>query len=449
MSTTAEDDHDEAKIPMPPAYAPRAPSRIETSNQKAPSVTSAKSFPKQPPMNPGYIASKSTNEHTSTMKKSIPSDFPGVAMPLPSPSAQERTATPKQNEPKAFAPEVPRVSTPTTTAVAPAPVAVAAPEPKKLLAPKPVVSTTKPVEVTTTKHVVTAPSAPNVRSPRPPVAPHEPKEKMPLGVSSSHNIVNDGETTPRGQAEKLLKRCEEMSTKPRNSRPETVPKETKKSDELDESIKQKLEDAKRIEVELKRVVDEKEALERKVKQLEKDNNKLKEIAREASRYNPDVEWTEEDEKEFLASRKDRLDAQTLVQEPILQHLEQVNYIYDIKNQWCQSDKPQFDLSFPRVFQRAEDLNIRDKTKEEEDESKKKLLILKEDKKSKSKALAPVQPTAKTEVPKQRRQRVVEPIVTKPKDFNVKPPSSQGQKENSMNRSSLAKLKRLTAGKGKH
>jgi hypothetical protein len=185
-----------------------------------------------------------------------------------------------------------------------------------------------------------------------------------------------------------------------------------------------------------------------VELLEKENRKLKEIAREASRSNPDVEWTEEDEKEFLESRKDRLDAQTLVQEPILQHLEQVNYIYDIKNQWCQSDKPQFDLSFPMVFQRAEELNIRDKHKEEKEEAKKKLLLLKEEKKSKANVPASASAKSPKKLPTQR-QRVVEPITTKGKDNNsAKQPNFQEQKENNMNRSSLAKLKRLATGKSK-
>jgi hypothetical protein len=121
-----------------------------------------------------------------------------------------------------------------------------------------------------------------------------------------------------------------------------------------------------LEIKLKEALEEKQALERICAQLEKENAELKQVAREAGRKVRQTQWTEQDEEEFLASRKLRLEAQNLIKAPVQEHLEKVNYIYEIKNQWCMTNKSHFSLQFPNQFQRAPELDLRDKRKEEEE-----------------------------------------------------------------------------------
>jgi len=121
---------------------------------------------------------------------------------------------------------------------------------------------------------------------------------------------------------------------------------------------------KRLETKLKESLQEKQALERICAQLEKENAELKKEAREAGRKARQSQWTDQDEKEFLASRRIRREAQSLIKAPIQEHLEKVNYIYEIKNQWCMTNKTHFSLQFPEQFQRAPALDIRDKERKE-------------------------------------------------------------------------------------
>lgn len=114
-----------------------------------------------------------------------------------------------------------------------------------------------------------------------------------------------------------------------------------------------------LEGKLKQSVQEKQALERICSQLEQENAELKNSVREAGRKSRQSRWTEQDEKEFLDSRRMRHEAQNIIKEPIIQHLEKVKYIYGIKNQWCMTNKRHFSLSFPSQFERAPALDIRD------------------------------------------------------------------------------------------
>jgi hypothetical protein len=120
----------------------------------------------------------------------------------------------------------------------------------------------------------------------------------------------------------------------------------------------------RQETRMKDVLDQKKALERKCAELEKENTKLKEAFRETGRQQRQSKWIELDEEEFLKSRRERFEDQTLVKKPLVEHMHKVNYIHDIKNQWCTTNKQHFGLRFPTRFERATSLDIRDKTTEE-------------------------------------------------------------------------------------
>lgn len=142
---------------------------------------------------------------------------------------------------------------------------------------------------------------------------------------------------------------------------------TTDSFEVDFSSFEKMTNSKsqieKLETTLKQTLQEKEALEEFCSQLEKENAELKQLSREAGRKALQSRWTEQDEEKFLASQKLRREAQNRIAAPIQDHLNNVNYIYDIKNQWCMTNKQHFSLSFPDHFQRAPELDVRDKNNE--------------------------------------------------------------------------------------
>jgi hypothetical protein len=123
---------------------------------------------------------------------------------------------------------------------------------------------------------------------------------------------------------------------------------------------QKVEELRRKMKELQRT---KEAYERKCIDLEGENQRLKMTVKQAAALSKS-KWTKEDEEQFIRSREHRQETQTLLKQPILSQLKRIDYIYDIKNQWCMTNKPHFDMKIPSNFQRAPELNVRDKEYEE-------------------------------------------------------------------------------------
>uniref|UniRef100_A0A7R9ZUW7 Uncharacterized protein n=2 Tax=Pseudo-nitzschia arenysensis TaxID=697910 RepID=A0A7R9ZUW7_9STRA len=101
-------------------------------------------------------------------------------------------------------------------------------------------------------------------------------------------------------------------------------------------------------------------------QLENENAELRQLSRAAGR----TVSTQREEDEFEACRKLRREAQNKIKAPIQEHLDRVNNIYDIKNQWCMTNKTHFSLKYPNHFQRAPVLDIRDRQTDQQDEFKK-------------------------------------------------------------------------------
>ena len=138
----------------------------------------------------------------------------------------------------------------------------------------------------------------------------------------------------------------------------------KKDDQDHEDLTQKL---KLLEVRLNETIQQKRILESRCQELEKENRFLKSTKRgDDGKYLPS-NLTEQEEQEYQQSRKIRLEEQKIIKEPLMRHFENVNKVYDIKNQWCMSQKAHFGLRFPGNFQRAPELNERDKAQQEEEE----------------------------------------------------------------------------------
>lgn len=110
---------------------------------------------------------------------------------------------------------------------------------------------------------------------------------------------------------------------------------------------------KKLKEQLQKTIQEKNALEKMCSQLENENAELRQLARAAGK----TVTTEREEEE---QRKLRREAQNRIKAPIREHLDRVNQIYDIKNQWCMTNKPHFSLRVPEHFQRAPVLDIRDR-----------------------------------------------------------------------------------------
>lgn len=125
------------------------------------------------------------------------------------------------------------------------------------------------------------------------------------------------------------------------------------SDKQVEELRKKMQELQRA----------KELYERKCFELEGENQHLKMTVKQAAAL-AKTKWTKEDEEQFQRAREARLEDQTLVKKHLRTHLDRVHYIYDIKNQWCKTDKVHFGLSLPPTFKRAPELDIRDKEWEE-------------------------------------------------------------------------------------
>ncbi|KAG7346641.1 kinesin motor domain containing protein [Nitzschia inconspicua] len=193
--------------------------------------------------------------------------------------------------------------------------------------------------------------------------------RTPLERSSLENCMNH--PSKAGDEKKVDK--SDMQDKSIEYRTETeqkaspnvqFPTKTLKSDLTSVSQEDPSTKIKLLEKKLQEAIQEKNGLERICAQLEKENAALRNEAREAGRKVLQTQWTDQDEEEFMASRRMRREAQNLIAAPVQEHLEKVNYIYGIKNQWCMTNKKHFSLQFPNKFQRAPELNERDKAKKE-------------------------------------------------------------------------------------
>lgn len=137
----------------------------------------------------------------------------------------------------------------------------------------------------------------------------------------------------------------------------------KKEKPIEKTANEKENPVENLEAKLKKALKEKKALEQICSQLERENAELKTAVREAGRKALQSKWTNQDEEDFLASRRLRHEAQRKIKHPIHEHLERVNYIYEIKNQCFMTNKRHFSLSVPDHFQRAPVLDIRDRNNE--------------------------------------------------------------------------------------
>jgi len=188
-----------------------------------------------------------------------------------------------------------------------------------------------------------------------------PKEelKSPLGQSSLENCVNLT-TYKKGNVRNALKRNKDNQFTPLKEESTSNFFEadfTNFENNLDCKNDKQI---KRIEKILNDTLEEKTNLEEICFRLEKENTELKQLSHETVRKISELSPAEQEEEDVHASRRLRLEAQKKIKSPIHEHLERVNYIYKIKNQWCMTNKTHFSLTYPEHFQRAPILDMRDK-----------------------------------------------------------------------------------------
>ena len=349
------------KIPArQPAQVEKIPARQPAQNPRFADPVAPRQVEKIPARQPAQVEKISARQPAQNPR--FVSDFPGVVLP-------SKPSSPVSEREKA-------------TSVVPSSMAGG----PRARAP--------PFEEEQPRHKVTSPAVPNIQRPRESVSP---VVKAPLGRSSLENG-----STPEKQSsawkstvrtlhsvkstgKKLISTVKDRAMpspskdpSPVATRERTSTSSTSSSSSSD-SINRKREDVRRqetrmqdvlnqkkpVEIQESRmqdVLDQKKALERKCAELEKENKKLKEAFLETSRQRR--QSTEQDENEFLKNRGNRFEVQNLVKKPLFEHMQKVNYIYDIKNQCFITNKQHFGLCFPSRFQRATSLDIRDKATEE-------------------------------------------------------------------------------------
>jgi Kinesin motor domain len=120
-----------------------------------------------------------------------------------------------------------------------------------------------------------------------------------------------------------------------------------------------------LEKRMKELQRSKEEYEQKCRNLEQENINLKNTVKDAV-TNAQSKWTKFDEEQFQKAREARIEDQTLVKKHFRTHLDRINYHYQIRNQWAMTDKPHFEIAIPSHFQRADELNMRDKMYDEKE-----------------------------------------------------------------------------------
>ena len=189
--------------------------------------------------------------------------------------------------------------------------------------------------------------------------------KAPLGRSSLENC-DDGSSDKTGRAQqknrndKLISRENDRASTSFAADFQNFRNKTESSSH---------EQMKKLEEQLKKALQEKNAFEKMCSQLENENAELKQLSRVVGRNISRPMTAQKEEEEFQACRKLRLEAQKRIKAPIQEHLDRVNYIYEIKNQWCMTNKKHFSLKLPDHFQRAPDLDVRDREAEHCDDFK--------------------------------------------------------------------------------
>jgi hypothetical protein len=414
LSESTEEDE---VIPLPPAYAPTfrsppstrkkadrlsAPFEFSPASMTAPPSMTANVF-LQPPQNPNFV-----------------SDFPGVAMPPTSSSrrsllgesreSSSRRSLLGESDRRKSIPKLPS----TMVGGFGAKVPPLSPEEKTEYVPKTVMNSpeTRPRVV---HHEIRSMATPNIKAPKqsqlfPDVksperlsnikAPKQshlsPDVKSPLQPSSIANVDADNKSSSlwkspmktfnqiKKSGKKLLSAASERASPSRD--PVFVVKSSTSSSEWKEAKtssssvritrdeKRSLltlthKQVERLEAQMKAITDQKRTLEKKCTDLENENKNLKNSIREGGRKNLKTQWTDkEQDEEWQQSRKQRLQGQQLVQGPLWDHINDVNRVYDIKNQCFRTNKTHFTLGFPGYFQRAPALDLRDKANAEKEAS---------------------------------------------------------------------------------
>ena len=134
-----------------------------------------------------------------------------------------------------------------------------------------------------------------------------------------------------------------------------------KTDETNNAL---LHRVKLLEEQNAELIEKNEILTEKCVQLVTENEMLKRSAQEAKMKWRKECWTLQDEQEWQHSKRIRLDEQDLIRSPLREHLENVQTSYENNNQWLKIDKVPFSLRYPSHWQRAKDLDERDRALEE-------------------------------------------------------------------------------------
>lgn len=166
----------------------------------------------------------------------------------------------------------------------------------------------------------------------------------------SRQVAGEKQTTHNVKNDRSIREADPVRSRDHSEHRDDIPKPS--TDDAEQKIRE-------LERKMRELERAKAIYERKCSDLEGENEKLKKTVKQAVAQTQS-QWTAQDEELFQKCREARIEDQTLVKRTFRNHLERVNYIYDIKNQWCKTDKPHFDLTLPSHFQRATELDIRDK-----------------------------------------------------------------------------------------
>jgi hypothetical protein len=366
LSLSASIDEGDVKVSYPPAYAPSysKASTISTSRVRPTAPAAAPPEPIAPPL------LESKTKLNSPMNPNFVSDFPGVELSSKSkrsdPILERQRAT--TTEPSSMVGGRKAWAPPSTDDDKPQNACSGTIRPKRSVQ-----------DARDTRAPLGRSSLENGRSSLGSTGSTDKKEatriKMRM-LENSHRSPRESQASHSHRDEFAPKQRELPTAVNRSRAYEQIKQEVPTPIATDSSTDRRYEANKRrqspdpeervtkLEAQVKDLARQKRVLEQKCDGLEKEKRELKSSVQNSGRRNPQSKWTNDDEREFQTARQHRLEDQTLVKAPLRNHMDRVHYIYDIKNQWCMTDKVHFNLRFPKQFQRATALNVRDKHKEE-------------------------------------------------------------------------------------
>lgn len=177
-------------------------------------------------------------------------------------------------------------------------------------------------------------------------------------ASSPLKTITSAVNSTKKRGKKAFETIEKMVPERINHR--VVTSKISKYEETDMSPLAMIRRIEELEEQNARLLTRNSQLDEKCEALQQANSRLEKYLRQSDKFDRRTEWTQHDEREWQQSRKKKLNAQQLIQSPLMKHIRNVETTFDINNRWTDAGKAHFSLDYPKDWTRACELDVRDR-----------------------------------------------------------------------------------------